>query len=70
MRPQYVSLVVSTLFLLAALAGLGLSLAYLRESFEEKVTVYFETDNAAGLYEGMKIKYREFDVGSLKSLEL
>uniref|UniRef100_UPI0040489F8E MlaD family protein n=1 Tax=Roseivirga sp. TaxID=1964215 RepID=UPI0040489F8E len=69
-RPQYASLVLSTLLMLVALAGLGFTLAYLRGSFEEKVTMYFETDNAAGLYEGMKIKYRGFDVGSLKSLEL
>jgi len=69
-RPQYASLVLSTLLMLVALAGLGFTLAYLRGSFEEKITMYFETDNAAGLYEGMKIKYRGFDVGSLKSLEL
>lgn len=70
MNQRYTSLMVITVLMSVVLVGLSLAIAYARGAFDERVEMRFETDSGSGLFQGMKITYRGFDIGRLETLEL
>lgn len=58
-----------SLTLLAICLALGY-LAHIKGMFESRLTMHIEVDTATGLFEGMRVTYKGFELGRLTKLEL
>jgi ABC-type transporter Mla subunit MlaD len=58
------------LLTMVAMSLTMLYLAQLKGAWEAKLTLDFETESAAGLYEGMKVNFKGFEIGKLSRLAI